>query len=735
MNTKKNKNILLDSKINYLFILSFFIILSIAIIKLPSLSTQTEVYAEAGTNFFANAYTNDVWTNLTAHDAGYLPLFQRIISLIVLKVFGITKNFPYVVQFISLFFIAFFSSIINLRSFRSLIESDAIRFIAGITIGLYPSYEVFTFVNYGYFGASFILFMMYYDKENLKLSIYIPILILNFLLFVVKPHFLVFVPFYIFLLIYSITKKQIKNIMYYASGIISAILQYITLKSNSNSVWKVNMDSTPEIFKMLFSFSTKAFYYYVHHYVTIFFKYFVIIYNALGASEIVVFACIFFIFAFVLYLLIKTYRDKKIQIFYFAMLCNILAFGGILLAVISVAYLPNPDWGTFVFIVFKRHFVFSFIFIYLGLVALIHNSLKNKKIQFAMIIYISFQFTAFGLALKDQFHPKRVSYSQWEIYKNLLDYPDYYIPVNPCYSWAISKDAYEIDYMQNSMKNKLLGINIRSMTVETNQQYDRKMVIKAFDEFGNVIGQADQITPVGYRYRYLLFEKKVAPFKIDVQIDPKDYSSELKYEKSRISTAIEKKLESSDMRSFSSNMIYFFANEFDLIEVWNEQPNPYFNIKFFGSQEYSLETEQTGNAIETTNELLGNINLTQTFTNKKNELIGISLMINPLKITNIFKINIKILDEKNNIIFIADNIDVRLLSKDGFYDIYFKDAFNSSGKKFKLVVNSSDEIKENPIGLYLTDQYPPDTELSINNNEIKNRSLVYKLNYRKNKQI
>ena len=60
------------------------------------------VWAEAVTNFMHNALNKSVLENLVISDAGYLPLFQRLISIIIIKVFHIKAYYAlYIMQILS----------------------------------------------------------------------------------------------------------------------------------------------------------------------------------------------------------------------------------------------------------------------------------------------------------------------------------------------------------------------------------------------------------------------------------------------------------------------------------------------------------------------------------------------------------------------------------------------------------------------------------------------------------
>ena len=197
---------------NRLFYASFLLILLYIFLRFPSLSYRAEAFAETGWLFFDSARGQNALDTIFQLEVGYLPFFQNIISLIVVKVLRIVDYYPYWMQGISAVSIAFFSSLINLKAFRPAINDDLTRFVAGLVIGIgvFTEYELYTFINFTYFGLVYALLIIYMDIEKMKWWAYAPALFLSVITLTSKPHFAAFLPVYLVLCVERFRRKKYK---------------------------------------------------------------------------------------------------------------------------------------------------------------------------------------------------------------------------------------------------------------------------------------------------------------------------------------------------------------------------------------------------------------------------------------------------------------------------------------------------------------------------------------------
>jgi hypothetical protein len=91
-------NHVLNNSWKSLFLLSFIFITSWIVISCPSLSTHAEVWAETGTNFIQNATEKGILENLLIKDSSYLPIFNRIIAVTVITLYGTGTATPYILN-------------------------------------------------------------------------------------------------------------------------------------------------------------------------------------------------------------------------------------------------------------------------------------------------------------------------------------------------------------------------------------------------------------------------------------------------------------------------------------------------------------------------------------------------------------------------------------------------------------------------------------------------------------
>jgi hypothetical protein len=218
-------------KKNKFFYVAFILSYVMLSIRYPTNSFASEIWAEAGTNFYMNAANHGWVTNLKALDYSYLPLNQRLISLLVVKILNIQENFMVIFSFFSLTFTSLFFASINFKTFQNIIQKDISRFIVSLYfILLYEvGYEQVTFINYIYFGSLLIFLMLFleYDKLNKKELIFITVI--TSIIMLSKGSFVAFLPLYGILLLKSFYFKKKKQFIYLLVSFISGFTQFLIM--------------------------------------------------------------------------------------------------------------------------------------------------------------------------------------------------------------------------------------------------------------------------------------------------------------------------------------------------------------------------------------------------------------------------------------------------------------------------------------------------------------------------
>lgn len=445
-------NIIKAHSTNIFFAGTVLISFSIKFLLFPSLSLRPEVFAESGTNFFFHAYSSDLWTNITAVDAGYLPWTQRIISLLVVNVFKIVHFYPNITQWIALLSIATLCSLITLPIFRKIISSDVCRFLIAISLSMVSDYELNTFINFIYFGAIFLFLMLFIDKEKISVGKVIILAIIAGIILCSKGAFIIFLPIYGLALIVDILKKQTNSVEFYLISVFFGVLQLAVMTGNMAAM---NSQSFLSI-STYFYFLIKSAYYLVLTYRH------VLIGSILSDKHI---NLLFILIVVLLYFgLRKIFIYKQYLLFRFFVLGNILAFFSLFLTMYLTSntirfYMPsisfaisspvaeNVSTTTKGGVFGDKHFAnlrnmyISNTLVFLVSLAVILNLIEDKKTKVMVLLAILYTSGAFAQVSVGEPYPSRTqSISQWHDYSNLLKEDSYCIPINP-YPFTLTKNC------------------------------------------------------------------------------------------------------------------------------------------------------------------------------------------------------------------------------------------------------------------------------------------------------
>ncbi|WP_424766493.1 hypothetical protein [Paenibacillus sp. sgz302251] len=504
---------------NYFFFLSFFISISILCFRFPSLSTSAELYAETATNFFHNAYYSSVIHNLKQLDAGYLPLFQRVISLVIVKLFHINESFNYVIQLLSVFGIAFFASFINSRMFKNIIPSDKIRFIFSCIVGcgFLFDYELVTFINFSYLGIIVCLLVVFIDFTKISNLRYVFISILVFLLLSSKPYFIIFLPVYISLLIYYCYIRSKKHIFFYTISVISLCIQATTMIRNKMTWASTDTQVQVSFFEKIYDMFNTTIYLYFQSYLWVLYKL-----NPFSSKSLFYLVAMFTLMLIIVTVILLYKRIENKNAKNAILLTNYLALSSLALNAFTLPSFKNMNlWDTELLIANFRHYFVSNIMIFIGLFILSISAIHSKKTKVIVSLYLAIIIMIFGVS-QDPYKNAQDSYSQWNVYNKLLNNEEYCIPVNP-YPWAMCKNLNVLNSpLETSVPVSQINLldmipesvnwKVKSFTIETMTQQDVRIV--AFDSRDNLIVDIVQLTPTGNKYSYYLLDEKTSISKI-----------------------------------------------------------------------------------------------------------------------------------------------------------------------------------------------------------------------------
>lgn len=410
------------------------IIFFIINIKAPTMTFAIEPFGEVVENFLYYGENNGIFYNLFRSDAGYWPLFQRIFSLFVIKVFPFSVYYKVlIIQYFGILFIASISSLFVLDSFKKY-GSVIFRFTISLiisTFAIVPFTETYPFINYTYFGLIGIILISLLDLDKIKKKNYILIVTFCFFICLSKSHYVILLP--VIVLAYIFFRKNISKRYFYflLSLVISTIFQIIYILFHSTQ--KINNNET-------FSNLVKI----TSHQVIQQIRY--IFFPEISGYSNIKNANILFLFIFLIlaissfYFLIKNKNKESvvmialIMIIVGTILYNLI--GNIWFNDNSIVWLENSTRFS------SRHFifvVFSIIYLLILLLYNIFTMLKKEnfnladsvsyKITYAIIIV--FFITRFTIYDNNFLVPNKMTYSDWKIYSKFYNKNSYLIPIEP----------------------------------------------------------------------------------------------------------------------------------------------------------------------------------------------------------------------------------------------------------------------------------------------------------------
>jgi hypothetical protein len=382
------------------------------------------MWAEMATNYYLNSISPSYYQKIFATDSGYIPALPRLISLFGAYIGLPAKTIPYFYTWISIISTGVLIGIFNLRIFRSIIKSDALRFITCIAIYLVADFETRTFINFSYFAVFFItilsLLAIKQDIQVPKWAWIIPILSIS------KPIIIATIPSMIIASIYN--KGRFRNIT--IISLIFWIIQSWVLISNKYNTF-IQKEQLPIISKIAATFE------YTFGFLGAYImgpNFYIPKYPSILIGII--------IFLILIYLSIKKLADYWIIIFG---IC--LIFFNFLVNCFTLYDSWNLDFGWLSgSLPLFRHTIVSYfgvIFIILGLVSKV--TITNPKLQnyffkghSAQALIFSLWFLAsgwftFGIALSKEPISALVDDSQWAAMSQSIEQKIYplCVPVNP----------------------------------------------------------------------------------------------------------------------------------------------------------------------------------------------------------------------------------------------------------------------------------------------------------------
>lgn len=429
---KKGKN-------KKIFFSTALIVYLLITIKSPITTIYAEPYAEIVTNFFVNANMKSFANNIFLMDAGYLPLYQRVLSLIVVKIFKFSPKIAVILmQNVAIIILSLISSMFVLKEYYKY-GNIYFRFVICIILGgftIVPYTESHTFINFGYFNLIAIILISLLNFEEIDRKKYILILFLTVFLCISKSYFIILLPISgIILLVAGILyRKLTKRQMIYVSVIaISTMIQTGYIYMN-RFLWVKNGKIAVTISNIL----NNVFHQTVQQVIFLFYPF------TTGVNVWNINTIFFLILALsVIVSLYFLYKYRNIESLLQVVLLALI-FGTTLFNVMAKIWFEEIYWTKSVGSINSRHSFFINISIIFFVIFFIYNFLqKEKKLYKKEKVYMIFGliiFIRFLIFDNNNSIDIKESFSDWKLYSQFYHEKEYIIPLNPNF-WYIFKNV------------------------------------------------------------------------------------------------------------------------------------------------------------------------------------------------------------------------------------------------------------------------------------------------------
>lgn len=525
----------IKNKVNVYFVLSTLIIAYINIFKFPALNIYGEIIGEMGKVYFYQAKYESVWTNLTTVVSAFIPMTERIFSLLVVKVFGLEAYYPWLVQGASVLLVSSCCSLINCSQFKKVIDDDFSRFIISLMLGSCLYLDSMKLYNAPYIGVLFVLWVIYIDKEKCSILKLTFIFIAMFILLIGKAHYIAFAPVHALILYFAFKRKLNKTFIFNGAVTAVHIIQLLVTLS-IKAKWDASHAKLGSVSILgIIEYSCKYLFFDIASLGGPFF-------NSLNIYLLIV-----FIFTLLFIGIYKMWQSEhnKVELLCFG-ICIFVAFTSIALSIKGFPDYASAKKLNEHFVYHYRHFLFSDTLIIIGMSVLLYKILRREWFRcvgmaLLMIIMIS----------KNNFpdHQPSQTPSKWEIYSSLLEKDDYYIPTwtfNP--QWFIQRNSTTL--AQFSLKNESNAIQleqlealklepsnwkVRGFIMALQNTYSKNKKIKlqavALNKKNEIIAKTVSLVPIHYKFQYFRFDEMIEPAAIVLMLDGQ---GQLKFPKSKI---------------------------------------------------------------------------------------------------------------------------------------------------------------------------------------------------------
>ena len=411
--------------------------------RAPFLTFRVEPFAEQIFNFLYNARTYGIIKNLTLMEGGYLPLFHRIIALLIVKLGFNAKITVYLMSNVAVLVVGMMASVFTLKAYRK--YGDVFyRFVVCMVFGAFgisSTYiETHTFITMAYLNIVLLFYISLLDFKKMKRSRYILLMVLVFLLTLSKFLYVVLLPISVVLLVFM--WKKLANREKICLGLVSiaSVIQILYTYRN-RKLW-INGDEPK--FNIIEAANVV-----IHQTV----QQFINIFNSgVDSSENVLNLNVLYLIIFLIVLIFLIRLAIRIRIRESVIILCLL---GIVFGIPSINALSriwNGDfelWSSSIGAINTWHSILIKVSV-LSILILLLYIIKTEKISNKNLILKKYMFSIVIIFLIIRFSPfkNEVIYrnneiaSDWSIYSKFYDSKKYLIPVEPYFISENEKISY-----------------------------------------------------------------------------------------------------------------------------------------------------------------------------------------------------------------------------------------------------------------------------------------------------
>ena len=410
--------------------------------RAPVLTFRVEPFAEQIFNFLYNARTYGIVKNLTLMEGGYLPLFHRIIALLIVKLGFNAKITVYLMSNVAVLVVGMMASVFTLKAYRK--YGDVFyRFVVCMVFGAFgisSTYiETHTFITMAYLNIVLLFYISLLDFKKMKRSRYILLMVLVFLLTLSKFLYVVLLPISVVLLVFM--WKKLANREKICLGLVSlaSVIQILYTYRN-RKLW-INGDEPK--FNIIEAANVV-----IHQTV----QQFINIFNSgIDSSENILNLNILYLIIFLIVLiflirLVIRIRSREGVI----ILCLLSIVFGVP-SINALSRIWNGDfelWSSSIGAINTWHSILIKVSILSILVLMPYITTKNSRLRKTDINrYLSYILIAFLIIRFSPFKDNAIfkndeMASDWSIYSKFYDLKKYLIPVEPYFISENEKISY-----------------------------------------------------------------------------------------------------------------------------------------------------------------------------------------------------------------------------------------------------------------------------------------------------